>query len=69
MMILMLLDLQAEEVPLAHEETRAVSDILKLWEFQKLNFSFLENVLMKFRENFSAAVTCHYQLLMLPTKT
>ena len=42
--------------------------IISLWEFQKFELDYLENIPMKFRENFAIAVTCHYLPLILPAE-
>ena len=44
------------------------SPIISLWEFQKFKLKYIENILMKFRENFTTAVKCHYLVLIIPTE-
>ena len=41
--------------------------VIILWKCQNFKISYLENVLMKFRENFLTAAACHYLLLIVPT--
>ena len=42
--------------------------IISLREFQKFKLNYLENGVMKFRENFATPVICHYLLLMVLTQ-
>ena len=39
--------------------------IISLWEYQKFKLLYLENVLMKFRENFATAAACHHLPLIV----
>ena len=46
---------------LKHSQQRVqFSPIKILREFQKFKINYLQNVLMKFRENFATAAACHY---------
>ena len=46
---------------LKHAQQRVqFSPIIGLWEFQKFKFNYLENRLMKIRENFATAAACYY---------
>ena len=45
---------------LKHPQQRVqFSPIISLWECQKFKFNYLENGLMKFRENIATAAACH----------
>ena len=53
---------------IARAAARVVFPIICLWELQKFKLIYIENVLMKFRENFATAATWHYLLLLVSTE-
>ena len=54
--------------PLRMKQRVPCFPIISVWEFQKFKLNYLENGIMKFRENFATAATSQYLLLMALTQ-